>query len=64
MLAVTSDDGPVDEVMEILNRHHPTALDQHTQGSFDAGDAAMALHVPTFSMLQKTDEALGREDTS
>ena len=62
LLAVTSDDGPIDEVMEILNRHNPATLDQHTQRFFDIGDAALAQYVPTFDLRQGVDEALGPED--
>jgi hypothetical protein len=62
LLTVTSDDGPLDRVMEILNRHHPHALEQHTQGSFDAGDAAIREYLPNFDLTQGIDESLGRED--
>lgn len=62
VIAATCDEGVLDVVMQILNRHRPSTIDQHTQGYFDAGDRAIARNIPTFHVQQSIDESLGRED--
>ncbi|HYO08609.1 MAG TPA: hypothetical protein VER17_06515 [Tepidisphaeraceae bacterium] len=56
LLTVTSNDGPLPRVLEILHRHHPLQLDQHTQGYFDGGDNVLAGHVPSFNLPHHADE--------